>query len=125
MQINFLCMLKKVAPGTNMLKNSSLNALDRFIDGLGLRNPDKIISFNAHVDMSVNSGTIRFTSNVQIITSNSLATIYIISNDFRPGYMPDMFDPSRYTFSYIDGKGLEIISIDPGEHHQVFIFPIF
>ncbi|UAY53328.1 hypothetical protein [Ferruginibacter albus] len=98
----------------------SLQNLTAFILDFGLKKPNKAISFTAIVEYNLNDNITSINANVQIVTSDNLATIYIIS-DLASNDLPDMFDAKEERITYVPMKWLVIkqptgyISIEPKE----------
>lgn len=103
--------------------NESITALESYINDFALKEPDGIVYFYATIQFDVNGHLQELDSDVHILTSDNLATIYILGLGAKPWELPDMFTPKKDVFTYrkkqcliIQGKG------DAGEY-SVGIYP--
>jgi hypothetical protein len=102
--------------------NESLQNLNRFIRDFNLRQPNGVVAFNAKIDFSTNQSSKTKQSEVHIITSDNLATIYFLSQDINSDGFPDMFDVKNTSFIYISNQYLKVetsnctVSIFPADN---------
>jgi hypothetical protein len=100
--------------------NESIVHLNSFIGGFNLRKPNGVISFNAKIDF-ITGGTIKTKdSEVHIITSDNLASIYFINPSINKDGLPDMFDAKNTNLIYINNQYLNIES----GAYSISIFPL-
>jgi hypothetical protein len=83
-------------------------AIDRFIDDFSLKQPDGVIGFAAKVKFHLNGHTKTRYTEVQILKSNDLYTVYLINPDLPFEDLPDVFMLKASTFEYIPDDRLEI-----------------
>jgi len=99
--------------------NESLVNLTRFIEGFNLRRSNGAVYFNAIVILAINGIEKKEHTEVHIITSDQLGTIYFLNPAIKLYEFPDFFDAKKYLFSYVSGQCLKfeigkyIISIYP------------
>jgi hypothetical protein len=101
------------------MKESLLN-LNEFIYDFNLRNPNGTISFNARIYFTIDQTIQTKDSEVHIITSDNLASIYFLSSAINSAELPDMFDLRTATLVYINNHYLKI----EGNRYTVSIFPV-
>ena len=103
--------------------NESIALLEQFITDFDLRSEDGVTSFRAKIHFFTNSRLTVFEANIQIITSASLATLYIVSPENIPPHLPDMFDAKHNEFVYLKHQSLKIKPIDTSEKFTLSVFP--
>ena len=106
-----------------MVMNQSIDALNKFIDDFALKQPNGIVYFYANIQMVINSHLQVLSSDVHIITSDNLATIYILSKSSKSWEGPDMFTPKKDSFTYIENEYLRIESTGDYGKYIVSISP--
>jgi hypothetical protein len=96
----------------------SLESLNQFINDFNLRQPNGIVCFNAKINFKDDAKTKE--SEVHIITSDNLATIYFLNLNPAMDGLTDMFDINIYSFDYIDKQFLKV----ENEKFSLSIFPV-
>jgi hypothetical protein len=86
----------------------SLIDLNQFIADFKLRQPNGIVCFNAKINFYKDDDIITKETEVHIITSDNLATIYFLGLETSMDEVADMFDIKSYTFHYIDKQFLKV-----------------
>jgi hypothetical protein len=101
----------------------SIAALEHFITDFDLKDKDGVVNFNATVHLLMDGHFRVFESNIQIITSNHINTVYIIHGPENQSHLPEMFDPKSYNFGYAKREGLRINSNGEQPRIIVSIYP--
>ena len=87
---------------------TSIENLTRFIDDFGLKQPDNTIRFFAVLEYNVNGETKREESEVHIITSDHLASVYLLFEKVLNEHLPDLFDARKNVMAYKHRQYLSI-----------------
>jgi hypothetical protein len=82
--------------------------LDKFIAEFNLKHPDGMISFPAKIIYYINEYPRLRYSDVQIITSADLNTIYFLNKNLQPEDLRDIFRAPEDIFIHQQDKGLVI-----------------
>ena len=101
----------------------NIEAINKFITGFNLKHPDGIISFPAKLNFNTNGHSRERYSEVQIVLSANLNTIYFLNKNLQNEDFRDIFKAPRDIFHYVKDKYLIINSIETDSY--VEIFPIF
>jgi hypothetical protein len=101
----------------------SITDLENFITDFYLKDYKGVVSFDGMIHFYIEGRLKIFESNVQIITSNHLDTVYIVCNMDNVENMPDMFDPGHFSFTYVKRECLRIRPVDANSKMVVSIFP--
>ncbi|MEO7049162.1 MAG: hypothetical protein ABI091_27910 [Ferruginibacter sp.] len=103
--------------------NISFDALEEFINDFNLAIENGIIAFSAILHIRLNGQLQVITSDVQVITSDNLGTIYLLGLDKNEGYVPDMFEAKKNLFSYTKGTGLKITGTSNAGNFIISVSP--
>ncbi|MEO5944988.1 MAG: hypothetical protein ABIP30_17450 [Ferruginibacter sp.] len=103
--------------------NISFEALEQFINDFNLTIENGIIAFSAILHIRLNGQLQVITSDVQVITSDNLGTIYLLGLDKNEGYVPDMFEAKKNLFSYTKGTGLKITGASDAGNFIISVSP--
>lgn len=106
-----------------LLMNESVIALENFINSFALKQADGIVYFYADIEFIIDGHAHTLSGDIHIITSDNLATVYILGLDTRPWELPDMFTPAKDDFSYIDKVCLQITAKAETRKYCVRISP--
>ena len=102
----------------------STNALYKFINDFALKQPDGVVNFNSIIQFHVGNNMQKLTSNIHIVTSANLDTIYIMDLNTRSWELPDMFTAEKDSFTYIEQECLRIEGKGPAGNYVVTIYPL-
>ena len=100
----------------------NIEAINKFITAFNLKHPDGMISFPAKLNFNTNGHSRERYSEVQIVTSANLNTIYFLNKNLQNEEFRDIFKAPRDIFHFVKDKCLIIKSKD-GDNY-VEIFPI-
>ncbi len=103
--------------------NDSVIALDNFIEDFALKQPDGIVYFYAAIQFVVNHHMKLLSSDVHIVTSDGLATIYLLGLDAEAPEIPDMFTAKKDVFTYVANEYLRIEGTGEGGKYIISISP--
>lgn len=103
--------------------NASAEALTAFIREFKLRKTDGIVAFPATVQMYTNGKVQVIQSEVQVISSDHLDSLYLLSPDDDLAIIPEMFEAKHYSMDYLPGKCLVINSKDDEPVFSLRIIP--
>ena len=98
--------------------NESLLNLDRFIQDFCLRKPNGAIYFNATIIFCIDGNRKAEHSEVHIITSDNLGTLYFLNPQIIIYGLPDYFEARNYHFIYNSGECLKL-------EHNNYVIAIF
>ena len=93
--------------------------LEKFIEEFALRHPDGMISFPAKILFFINGHPKVRYSEVQIITSADLNTIYFLNNSFQPEDLPDIFKAPDEEFFHNNATGLTIRKVHSEDYIEI------
>ena len=100
--------------------NESIVHLNSFIRDFNLRKPNGVISFNAKIHFTIGEIIKTRESEIHIITSDNLASIYFINPSINTDGLPDMFDAKNTNLVYVNDQYLKIES----SAHNIYLFPL-
>ena len=103
--------------------DQSIAALQTFITDFNLKDKSGIVNFNGTIHLLMDGHLSVFESNVQIITSHHIDTVYIIHGREKEDRFPEMFDPRSFYFSYVKREGLRITPINKNLKIIASIYP--
>ena len=103
--------------------NESVESLQEFIKEFSLKCLDGTAAFYATIHILLNGRLQLLNSNVQIITSNDLATIYILDLDTADGQLPDMFEAKKNLFTNVKGLGLKLSGKTSNGNFIISVYP--
>ena len=103
--------------------NNSFEALEQFINDYSLTIQDGTTAFPATVHIRLNGHLKIIASEIQIITSDNLGTVYILNLNKTEEHLPDMFEAKKSLFSYSKGAGLKISGSSDGDNFIISISP--
>ena len=103
--------------------NQSVTALNDFINDFSLKQPDGVVYFYANIQVVINNHFQLLNSDVHIITSDNLATIYILGQNNKSWEAPDMFTPKKDIFTYVENEYLRIENAGDSGKYVVSISP--
>ncbi|HMJ48767.1 MAG TPA: hypothetical protein VK498_15655 [Ferruginibacter sp.] len=96
------------------------NAIKKFIEDFKLRQSNGVVVFPAKINFNINGHTKQRYSEIQIVTSASLDTVYLLNKDLKFEALPDVLKASTETFKYIDHKYLLIKTNNSGNFIEVY-----
>ena len=103
--------------------NESVIALDDFIADFALRQADGVVYFYASIKFIIAGHEQTLDSDIHIITSDNLATIYILGLGTKAWEIPDMFTPKSDDFVYVNNQYLKITAKGGARKYIVHISP--
>jgi hypothetical protein len=103
--------------------NASVIALDHFIEDFALRHADGVVYFYANIQFLVNHHMQLLNSDVHIVTSDGLASVYLLGLDTRTWEIPDMFTAKKDVFTYVINEYLRIEGTGEAGKYIVSISP--
>jgi len=106
-----------------MTKTDSISELDIFLKEYQLKNDHGIAKFDARISILKKGNFHSLDSEIQVITSDGLASIYILKPREDDMDVPDMFDGKKFLFSFDPGRGLKISGETGNENVSISISP--
>ena len=95
-------------------------AIKNFIEDFHLRQPNGVVVFPAKINFNLNGHIKQRYSEVHIVTSANLDTVYLLNKDLKFEELPDVLKASTETFKYVDNKYLLIKTKDSGNFIEVY-----
>ena len=103
--------------------NQSIAALEEFISQLELRESNGVTFFQATIHLLISGNVQVQKSEVHIITSDNLATVYITDLDCAFFKLPQLFEAKKQLFIFINNKYLKIEGNGELEKFTLSIYP--
>lgn len=106
------------------MENTSAKNITDFINGFGLRNPLGLVIFKAGIVVHVDGNPKTASSEVQIITSDDLMTVYLMDDAATTDLqIPEMYNAYEHECKFIPWQCLAINVNRETRHFTVAIFP--
>ena len=98
----------------------NIEAINKFITGFNLKHPDGMISFPARLNFNTNGHSRERYSEVHIVTSANLNTIYFLNKNLQTEDFRDIFKAPRDIFHYVSDKCLIIKSKETDNYVEIY-----
>ena len=104
------------------MENTSTKSINDFINGFGLKDPAGLTIFKAGIVVRKDGSATTAESDVHIITSNDLMTVYLMDDIVDELDIPEMYRGTEHVFSFIPWQCLQI---NVQQHESQLIIEIF
>lgn len=98
----------------------NIEAINKFITSFDLKHPDGMISFPAKLNFNTNGHSRERYSEVQIVTSANLNTIYFLNKNLQIEDFRDIFKAPRDIFHYVKDKCLIVKSSETDNYVEIY-----
>ncbi len=98
---------------------TNIEAINKFITAFNLKHPDGMISFPAKINYNTNGHSRERYSEVHIVTSANLNTIYFLNKNLESEEFRDIFKAPRDIFHFVEDKGLIIKSKESDKYVEI------